>query len=142
MSWGVLPSDVLDMTGASATAPQVAVADALVTIFINRTAEASASISPRDLHWIRSAICWETPWAAAQPDLLTRSHFTQLSQDGLSITQDALWAKMLAPMAARSIRNISWKGSRTVFTPPAELFGRLVDFTLETSDQYTGWHQL
>lgn len=143
MPWGVLPSDVLTLTGASATAAQVAAADGVVTIYVNRESTASASMAPRDLASIRAAICWQTPWQAGQPDYLTRSQFDSVNQDGLSVQTSAQWAKLLAPLAARALKNLSWKGSRTLRTPAVRvLTGRGLDFTLEASDQHTDWRRL
>lgn len=140
MAWGVLPADVLATTGASATTAQVASADAVVSIYINRQSTASASVSARDLATIRAAIVWQTPWQAAQPDFLTRSQFESLSQDGLSVQSSAQWAKVLAPLAARSLRNLSWKGSRTQRTPNVDVpRGMGADFLLETSDWTSRW---
>jgi hypothetical protein len=143
MPWGVLPADVLATTGASATTAQVVAADAVVSIFINRQSPASASMSARDLATIRSAIAWQTPWQAAQPDMTTRSQFDSISQDGLSVQTSAQWAKILSPIAARALKNLSWKGSRTQRTPNVDVpVGLGADFLLETSDGWSTWEPL
>jgi hypothetical protein len=143
MAWGVLPADVLATTGASATAGQVAAADGVITIYVNRQSTASASMTPRDLATIRAAICWQVPWQAAQPDFLTRNQFDELSQDGLSVSTSAQWAKMLAPLAARALKNLSWKGSKTLRTPNVDAdLRRNADFTTEYSDWNTNWYPL
>lgn len=143
MPWGVSTADVLAVTGASATSAQVAAADGVVTLFVNRESSASASVHPRDLACIRAAIAWQTPWQAGQPDFLTRSQFDTVNQDGLSISTAAQWAKILSPLAARALKNLSWKGSRTLRTTPVdEPSGRNVDFTLEASDRYSNWQPL
>lgn len=146
MAWGVTVSDVFNATGASATDPQIAVADAVVTIYVNRQSTASASISPRDIGWIKSAIQWQTVWMPSQSGYNGRSQFDSLSQDGLSIQSSAQWAKELAPLAARSIKNLSWKGSRTQRTPAVvpglDAYGQRLDFTLEASDRYSHWDAL
>jgi len=143
MPWNVTPADVLATTGATVTTESVAVADGMVTIYVNRTSEASASMSARDLGWIRQAIAWQAPWAAAQPDLTTRSQFDSLSQDGLSVQTAAEWAKLLHPMAARALKNLSWKASRTQRTPNASVpVGLGLDFAMEQSDRFSDWTPL
>lgn len=143
MAWGVLPADVLATTGATVTTAQVAQADAVVSIYVNRQSTASASMSARDLATIRSAIAWQTPWQAAQSDMTTRSQYDSLSQDGLSVSSSAEWAKILSPIAARALKNLSWKGSRTLRTPNVSVpTGIGADFLLETSDRRSDWKPL
>jgi hypothetical protein len=143
MAWGVLPADVLATTGASATTAQIATADAVISIYVNRQSTASASMSTRDLGWIRSAIQWQTIWQAGQPGFTTRNQFDSLDQDGLSVQSSAEWAKVLAPLAARSLKNLSWKGSRTQRTPNVDVpTGMGADFLLESSDWRSHWEEL
>jgi len=143
MPWGVSTADVLATTGETATTAQVAAADSVVSIYVNRQSSASASMSARDLGWIRTAIAWQTPWQAGQAGFTTRSQFDSVSQDGLSVQSSAEWAKMLAPMAARALKNLSWKGSRTQRTPNVSVpTGLGVDFVLEASDQRSEWEPL
>jgi len=140
MPWGVSTADVLATTGASATTAQIAAADSVVTIYVNRTSEASASMSARDLGWIRLGISWQTVWQAAQPGFNARSQFDSISQDGLSVQSTAQWAKVLAPLAARSLKNLSWKGGKTIRTPGVDVpIGFGTDFLLESSDPWSNW---
>jgi hypothetical protein len=142
MPWGVSTSDVLATTGTTATTEQVAAADSVISIYVNRQSSASASMSARDLGWIRTAIAWQTPWQAAQ-SLTTRSQFDSVSQDGLSVSSSAEWAKVLAPLAARSLKNLSWKGSKTLRTPNVSVpTGLGVDFLLESSDARSTWETM
>lgn len=135
MPWGVSTADVLAATGASATVAQIAAADSVITIYLNRSSVASASMAPRDLATLRSAIAWQTVWQASQPGYTTRSQFDSLSQDGLSVQSTAQWAKILSPIAARALKNLSWKGSRTLRTPNVNVpVGLGADFLLEESD--------
>jgi hypothetical protein len=143
MPWGVSTADVLATTGTAATVAQIAAADSVISIYVNRESSASASMSARDLGWIRSAICWQTPWQAAATDLTTRSQYDSLSQDGFSVASTAQWAKVLAPLAARSLKNLSWKGSRTIRTPNVSVpVGSAVDFVLESSDPFSDWETM
>ncbi len=144
MTWGVTPSDVQNTTGATVDASAVAQADAVVTIYANRTPSASGALSARDLYWVRSAIAWQAAWMVQQPNYVGRNQYDSLSQDGLSTQSTAEWAKVLAPLAARSLKNVSWKGSRTIRTPSAALPVGVagLDFTMETSDPWSDWEPL
>lgn len=139
MTWATVP-DVLSVTGASATASELAAGNAVITIYANRTPDASASMSDRDLEWLRQASCWQTVWLRDQPGFTARSVVASYSQDGLSVQHNAEWNIALAPLAARSMKNLSWKGSRTLRTPNIDIpTGASLDFVLESSDQYSEW---
>ena len=63
----------------------------------------------------------------------------------MSVTSSAEWAKYLGPMAARSLKNLSWKGSKTIATPNARVPrgpGWALDFDMEQSDWYSVWEPL
>lgn len=113
VSWGVTPTDVANVTGASATAEYIAMADSIVSTYANRTAAASGGMSARDIHAVQSAICWQARWIPTQPDLIGRNQFDMLTQDGLTVQSSAQWAKVLAPLAARALKNLSTKGRRS-----------------------------
>jgi hypothetical protein len=144
-TWGVTPTDVLNLTGASATASDIAAADAIVSIVANRTSAASGGMSSRDIYAIQAAICWQVRWIPSQPDLVGRNEFQSLSQDGMSVQTSAQWAKYLAPLAARSLRNLSTKGARTELILPADLptgdAGRAL-FLMDEGDDWSDWEDL
>lgn len=143
MTWGVTISDVTNTTGTTPSATDLAAADAIVTIYVNRTPDASGGISGRDLYWIKSAVQWQAAWISTQPNLTGTSQYDSYSADGLSVQTTAEWAKLLAPIAARSLKNLTWKGSRTQRTPPVRQGrGLVLDFGNEESDDYSAWSGL
>jgi hypothetical protein len=146
VSWGVTPTDVTNVTGASATAAQIAMADSIVTIVANRSAAASGGMSVRDIMWVQHAICWEARWLAGQAGVEARNQFDSLTQDGLSVQTSAQWAKYLAPLAARALRNLSSKGARTDAVEPISVptgLGGAAFFLTEEGDAFSsGWEEL
>lgn len=143
-TWGVTLSDVFNTTAVSAAASDLASADSIVTIYVNRTPSASGAISPRDLATIATAIQWQTAWMSQNPNVFQRNQFESLTGDGQSVTQAAEWAHVLSPIAARAIRNLSWKGSRTLRTPSVRVnrVNAAAQFELEASDIYSDWQPL
>jgi hypothetical protein len=143
MTWGVTISDVTNTTGVTPSAADLAASDSIITIYINRTPDASGGISGRDLTWIRSAIQWQAAWVSSQPNLTGTSHYDSYSSDGLSVQTTAEWAKVLAPLAARSLKNLTWKGTRTQRTPSVRQGkGLVLNFENEESDEYSDWSRL
>lgn len=145
MSTWATPSDVLSITGASATQAEVDVAEETLLPWINRGPSASASMSARDLFWLKRAVAWQSVWLPDQPGYFSRTTSSSWSQDGESVTHRSAAEEMLAPLAARALRNTTWKGSKTtrilpVGTPVGTTYAQ--DFTLESSDERHGWEPL
>jgi hypothetical protein len=146
MSWAVL-GDVVTITGktlpVTADGDEImAAANSHVTIYCNRTPDASASISNRDLYWLKAAVCWQAAWLPGQPGYETRSTVRQESGDGTSYTVASEAQINLAPMAARALKNLSWKAARTLRTPDVSVpagHRTPLDFTNEASDEFSGW---
>jgi hypothetical protein len=142
MTWATA-TDVEDITGHGATTADVAAANAHVTIYANRTPDASAGIGARDLYWLKQAACWQAAWLTQQPAVDGRSAHTSISQDGLSVTQDAEHQIVLGPLAARSLRNLSWKSTRSLRVDPVNTGPTWpARFLSESSDDEHGWEPL
>lgn len=120
VAWGVTTQDVLDATGERVSDAVITMAASDVDIYTNRTEAASAVMVARDIHWIRQAVIRQAAWLPYQPGIAGRVSTTRVVQDGVTTevggTQGTArpHANDLAPLAARAIKNLSWKGSRSV----------------------------
>lgn len=132
--------DVIASTGVSVTDVQLAQAQSDIEIFTNRIYADTARIRTRDLHWLGQAVARQAAWIAGQFGLETRLDATQIQQDQVSstLTGDGL---VLAPMAARALKRVSWMRSRTVHIRSAvEGAGPLVgDPLTDGSDDSLVW---
>lgn len=149
--WGVTQTAVLDATALRVSDADIAMASSMVEIFVNRTEAASAAMANRDTHWVRQAIIWQAAWLPSQADVAGRLDATRVDQDGVATETGTTssgsarpHAFVLAPMAARAIKNLSWKASRAVEMPnldvlPAPL---MWDATLESNDCLEDWNEL
>lgn len=111
-SWATA-QQVINTTGVSVTDAQLLQAQDDIEIFTNRVYEDTPRIRTRDLYWLGRAVARQAAWIAGQFGLETRLDATQIQQDQVSTTVqgDGL---VLAPMAARALRKVSWMRSRTV----------------------------
>lgn len=144
MAWATL-EDVRTVTGAGAEATELAAANSVIDIYANRTSDAASAISARNLHWLKVATCWQTVWQRDQPGFNAQQVVSSFSQDGESVSYTGEWNLTLAPMAARALKNLSWKATRTIRTPNARVptgHGEAIDFTNERSDPYSSWERL
>jgi hypothetical protein len=148
MPWATT-GDVLTKLGKVATSQDILMANEAVTTFANRTPAASAVMSTRDLYWLNSAACWQAAWYTENVGVETRSIVARHRQDGVDVDYAGTafspkeYPNVLAPMAARALRNLSWKASRTLRTPRvATPLGSSIDFVNEASDETTQWKAL
>jgi hypothetical protein len=118
-------------------------ANTQISVYANRSQAASADISNRDLLSLKLATCYQAAWLPAQPDALTRVNVQSSTVDGESVKFSSDAQQNLAPSAIRALKNLSWKGSRTLVVPGVDVpLGsryRVLDFTEESSDVSSDW---
>lgn len=134
--------DVINTTGVSVTEQQLAQAQSDIEIFSGRIYPDSDRLRTRDLYWLGRAVARQAAWLAGQYGLETRLDATQIQQDGVTTTLqgDGL---VLAPMAARALRKVSWMRSRTIHVrAPIEGFGLVGDVLHEGNDDYEPWQPM
>lgn len=135
-------SDVINATGVTVTEQQLAQAQSDIEIFSGRIYPDTPRIRPRDLYWLGRAVGRQAAWLAGQFGLETRLDATQTQQDGVSntLTPDGL---VLAPMAARALRRVSWMRSRSIHVrAPIEGVGPVGNFLAEGNDELESWTPL
>lgn len=130
---------VIDVTGVTVTDQQLAQAQDDIEIFAGRVYDDTPRIRTRDLYWLGRAVARQAAWAAGQVALETRLDATQIQQDQVSstLTGDGL---VLAPMAARALRRVSWMRSRTVHIRSAiEGAGPVANALADSADDHQDW---
>lgn len=144
MAWASA-DDLLNYLGVTLTDNRfLTIADTDITVYANRSQAASASISNRDLLALKLATCYQAAWLPAQPDALTRVNVESSTVDGESVRFSSDAQQNLAPGAIRALKNLSWKGSRTLVVPPTSVrlgSNTSIDFLSESSDEGSGWEE-
>jgi len=146
MVWATA-ADVVTYTGTSlstypASAAALTLANTTITIYAGRTEAASAAMSARDLLFLKMATAFQAAWLCQQDDYLTRVNFESSTIDGESVKFSGEQQQNLASQARRALRNLSWKGSRTLSIPDigVPLGGSSsIDFLSEASDESDSW---
>lgn len=133
--------DVTAITGATVTEEQLAAASSVISVYANRSPAAAGSLLARDVYWLKQACAWQARWQAQQPGYDQKSAVTSVNQDNTQVAYGAEWQIVLAPLAARALKNLSWKGSRTVRVHTGASRGAR-DFTNEASDAVGRWFPL
>jgi hypothetical protein len=142
MGWATA-GDLLTYLGVTlAASTYLTQANTMISVYVNRSEAASASMSNRDLLALKLATCYQAAWLPSQPDALTRVNVDSSTVDGESVKFANEAQQNLAPGAIRALKNLSWKGSRTLDILPGSVrLGRAatLDFTSESSDESSSW---
>lgn len=141
MAW-VTPEKALVYTGQEMELGELALASFVITPYVGRTEdEPVEAITPRDRTWIGMAAAFQALWMRGKPGLLEyRESHTSSSADGVSTQRAAESQIMLAPMASRCLRNLSWIGNTTTHQLPQVL--QKGSFLSEEADARHSWAPL
>lgn len=143
MAW-TTPDQVLALTGETVSAANVALASAMIDTYTGASEDMPAdAVTARDRRTLGKATAWQAVWVRDRPGILSnRESATGSSADGVSLQREARSDVMLAPMASREVRNLSWVGTRTqVLLPDSTRLGK-VNFLNEESDDHGTWRSL
>ncbi|KPM55738.1 hypothetical protein ACG83_10695 [Frankia sp. R43] len=103
------------ITGVTVTDGQLTQAQAVIDLYSGTTEEAAADLAvrPRDVRHLRMAVAYQAAWMASQVDVFSRTDVTSLDQDGLRAAPASADAWLLAPLADRALRRLSWRRMRS-----------------------------
>ena len=114
-SWATV-EQALGFTGLTTTPEALLVASSIVTLYSEADfAQAANTILARDRYWLAMATSYQAVWMPMKPGLLQlRESHTDTSADGVRTSRRSDSDIMLAPLAARALRNLSWIKGRDV----------------------------
>lgn len=103
--------DVADVTGRTVTVADRGVAvRSLETVIGLIEAVDRPDISDRDRYWLKLATCYQAAFVLDNPDIFSRADVTSASQDGETAAFRNVDAHIVAPLARKAIRRLSWFG--------------------------------
>lgn len=145
-------SNVRSITGESVTEDELADAQAVIELYSGRTfvgSQDNDSIRPKDKVWLQKAVAYQAVWQRSQPGYKTRHSIKEVNQDGAQIiyagssepNNTALI--MLAPLANRALKNVSWMGSRTIKLKAPSWEGNHPSYgDYKRNDDHPGWRPM
>ncbi len=138
-SWATVEQGI-GFTGKTMTVEHLTLASSVVTLYAGVTPNMPAgSITNQDRYWLAMATAYQAAWMPSKSGYLEhRESHTSQSADGVSVQRTSDADIMLAPLAARTIRNLSWMGIRSV---QIGRFGTRPkgSFLAEEADAYHPW---
>lgn len=101
------------LTGVEVTDDEIFRAQAIIELFSGVTMDATDQelLSGRNLRLITWATCYQAAFVSNRPDLFTAADTGNWSQDGVSASPSNENAALLAPLALRCLRRLSWRTS-------------------------------
>jgi hypothetical protein len=136
-SWATV-AQVLGFTAQEVTPADIQMASGIITLYGNANMELADDYAKQDLYWLAAATAYQTVWMKPKADTLLqdRESHASTSADGVQVARKADSDIMLAPLAARALRNLSWIGGRTD-VPPRTRKG--YNFLAEQDDHMNAW---
>lgn len=139
--WATI-EQVAALTGATVTALQRGIAVHAIETNTGLIEEVEREdISDRDRYWLKLAVAYQASWLLGQPDFLERTAVSTVAQDGQSATAANPDWLVLAPMARKAIKRLSWRGTRAMLVPPPGRIGT-VDPLTSSHDGAFNWGAL
>lgn len=139
MSWAT-PEQALAFTGKEVTQPELDPASAMIDLYAGVSEDQpELSILAADRRWLAMACSYQAVWMRSKPGLLEyRESHTDSSADGVRTARSSDSDIMLAPLAARALRNLSWIGPRDVSYQDIRNVRRKGSLN-EADDPYDAW---
>lgn len=144
--------DVRSITGETITEDDLADAQNVIELYASRTytgSSVNSSIRQKDLDWLKKAVAYQAAWMPTQPGYLGKHSVKEVSQDGAQIvyagsTQANNSALiMLAPLAMRALKNVSWLRSRTIKVKSPTFQGDHPSYgDYKRNDDHPGWRPM
>lgn len=134
-------ADVADVAGVTVTADELRQARNIIETLVGLfEATYRPDISDRDREWLRRAVCYEAAFVHDNPDLFSRIDVTSASQDGEAVAFRNADAHLLAPLARKCIRRLSWRGLHRAADVAADR--RQVSILDEDYDDSLAWERV
>jgi hypothetical protein len=115
-------ADVLAVTGQVRDDETIAIASSMISTYAEVwDDQPETSINEKDRRHLIRATSWQAAWLTPTrvATLVTeREATTSVSADAVRIDRDAPADVMLAPMAQRELKSLSWVGTRSTETAP------------------------
>lgn len=124
-AWATI-SEVLSYTRISVEQEDLDSAQVMIEIFADVVYGQTAQISTKNLRLLKMAVAYQAAWMTEHPDLFTHTDIQSINQDGIFYVHQHENSYLLAPMARRCIKRLSWNRNKNIKIRPStrRLVGR------------------
>lgn len=124
-AWATI-SETLAYTRISVSQEDLDVAQGMIELFADVTYGQNAQMSTKNLRLLKMAVAYQAAWITQHPDLFTHTDIQSINQDGIFYVHQHENSYLLAPMARRAIKRLSWMRNKSIRVRPStrRLVGR------------------
>jgi hypothetical protein len=125
MATWATPSETLAYTRISVSQDNLDAAQAMIELFSDviyeQTVDTSgtALISAKNLRLLKMATAYQAAWMTEHPDLFTHTDIQSINQDGIFYVHAHENSYLLAPMARRALKRLSWMRNKNIRVRPS-----------------------
>lgn len=117
-SWAT-PSETLAYTRISVSQDNLDAAQFMIELFADVVYEQTANLSTKNLRLLKMAVAYQAAWMTEHPDLFTHTDIQSINQDGIFYVHQHENSYLLAPMARRAIKRLSWMRNKNIRIRPS-----------------------
>lgn len=147
-SWASI-SETQSYTGIAVSQDHIDMAQAMIELFADVIYDQSDKISTKNLRLLKMAVAYQAAWIVDHPDLFTHTDVTSINQDGIFYVHAHENAYLIAPMARRALKRLSWMRNKSIRVRPSTnrliskkfVDGSNYDSVSYSSDEYPGYSQ-
>ncbi len=118
-------SEVQGYTGISVSQDHLTMAQGMIELFsdviYNQTADASGAplIGAKNFRLLKMATAYQAAWITDHPDLFTHTDIQSINQDGIFYVHQNENSYLIAPMARRALKRLSWMRNKNIRVRPS-----------------------
>lgn len=112
-------------TGIAVSQDHLTMAQGMIELFsdvvYNQTADASGApiIGAKNFRLLKMATAYQAAWITEHPDLFTHTDIQSINQDGIFYVHSNENSYLIAPMARRALKRLSWMRNKTIRIRPS-----------------------
>lgn len=94
-------------------------AQAMIELFADVIYEQSDKISTKNARLLKMAVAYQAAWITEHPDLFTHTDIQSINQDGIFYVHTHENSYLIAPMARRALKRLSWMRNKSIRVRPS-----------------------
>ncbi len=117
-AWATI-SETLSYTRINVELEDLDAAQVMIEIFADVVYGQTDNLSAKNLRLLKMAVAYQAAWMTQHPDLFTHTDIQSINQDGIFYVHQHENSYLLAPMARRCIKRLSWMRTRNIKIRPS-----------------------
>lgn len=123
-AWATI-GETLTYTGISVSQDNLNAAQAMIELFADVIydqtvdGDGNALIGAKNLRLLKMATAYQAAWITDHPDLFTHTDIQSINQDGIFYVHQHENSYVLAPMARRALKRLSWMRNKNIRIRPS-----------------------